>query len=374
MTKPRAWGTVAALLAGLLIGLSMRGGAPAQAERDTIPDLQRVEQATVELFRRSAPSVVYITSVALRRDFFSFSLRRIERGSGSGFVWDKKGHIVTNYHVIEGANAARVTLADQTTWDARLVGAAPEKDLAVLRVDAPSEKLVPLEVSDDEEVEVGQFVIAIGNPFGLDHTLTTGVVSALGREIDSRAQIPIRDVIQTDAAINPGNSGGPLIDSNGKLVGVNTAIFSPSGAYAGIGFAIPAATVRWVVGDLIKHGRIIRPGIGVDIARSELAHRMGIEGALILNVHPGGAAERAGLRATRRTQRGEIVLGDVIVGVGDERIRSAHDLLLALEPYRNGQKVTLKVWRDGREIEVVVRLSANEDAAKLEEPQGAKPG
>lgn len=343
------------LFAGMSVGFWWRGvGTEAQADRDVLVDLRRFERATVELFERTAPSVVYITSVAYRRDMFTFSMRRIERGSGSGFIWDRQGHVVTNFHVIEGANAARVTLSDQSTWDAELVGVAPEKDLALLRVKAPKEKLLPIAVSEAEELSVGQYVIAIGNPFGLDHTLTTGVISALGREIDSRTQIPIRDVIQTDAAINPGNSGGPLIDSRGELVGVNTAIFSPSGAYAGIGFAIPAATVRWVIGDLIKYGRVRRASLGVDIATGEMARRLGIVGALILNVHSGGPAERAGLRPTRRTPRGEIVLGDVVVAVGSEPVRSAHDLVLALEPHREGEDLTLTVLRDGEHV--VVRV------------------
>ncbi len=359
--------SVLLVVLGLIGGFALRGGdSPARAERDTIRDLQRVEQATVELFRRAAPSVVYITSVSLRRDFFTFSTRRVERGSGSGFVLDLDGHVVTNYHVIEGASSARVTLADQSTWDAKLVGAAPEKDLAVLKIDAPRENLHPLEISRNEELEVGQFVMAIGNPFGLDHTLTTGVVSALGREIDSRTRIPIRNVIQTDAAINPGNSGGPLLDSRGELVGVNTAIFSPSGAYAGIGFAIPAETVRWVVDDLIKHGRIQRPGLGIDIASGHMARRLGVKGALILNVHPGGAAERAGLRPTRRTRSGKLILGDIIIAVGAEKVRSSHDLVLALEPYRDGERATLHVWRDGKEVEIVVRLMQNESSAGRE--------
>ncbi len=367
MNARRGKQTFAVRLAGILLGLGVVVSSfQVQGEDNAIRDLQRFEQATVELFRRASPSVVYITSVGIRRDYFTFSMRQFERGTGSGFVWDRNGHIVTNYHVIEGANAARVTLSDQTTWDAKLVGIAPEKDLAVLQVDAPREKLFPLEVSKETELEVGQYVIAIGNPFGLDHTLTTGVVSALGREIDSRGQIPIRDVIQTDAAINPGNSGGPLIDSRGELVGVNTAIFSPSGAYAGIGFAIPAATVRWVVADLIKHGRIMRPGLGVDIASGQVAHRLKIVGALILNVHPGGAAERAGLRPTRRTPHGELILGDIITAVGEEKVRTSHDLVLALEPYRNGEKVRLKVRRGRKELEIVVRLTQNPRQATAE--------
>jgi len=339
-------------------------GAPALADREALVDLQRFESATVELFRGAAPAVVYITTAALRRDAFTFSIRRIPRGSGSGFLWDDRGHVVTNYHVIEGANAARVTLADQTTWDAKLIGVAPEKDLAVLRIKAPADKLLPIPVSDEEELQVGQYVIAIGNPFGLDHTLTTGVISALGREIDSRAQVPIRDVIQTDAAINPGNSGGPLLDSRGELVGVNTAIFSPSGAYAGIGFAIPAATVRWVVGDLIKYGRVKRVSLGVDIASGQIARRLGVDGALILNVHPGGAADRAGLRPTQRTAGGEVVLGDVIVAVGGESVRSAHDLLLALEPHREGVELPLTIRRGDERVEIVVRLVPDERAER----------
>jgi len=363
MTVSRSgrWSTGLVALASFAAGLWLhQAGVPALADRDSLVDLQRFENATVELFRRASPSVVYITSVALRRDAFTFSMRRVERGSGSGFLWDDRGHVVTNYHVIEGASAARVTLADQSTWDAELVGVAPEKDLALLRIKAPADKLLPIPVSEEEELQVGQYVIAIGNPFGLDHTLTTGVISALGREIDSRAQVPIRDVIQTDAAINPGNSGGPLLDSRGSLVGVNTAIFSPSGAYAGIGFAIPAATVRWVVGDLIKYGRVKRVSLGVDIASGQIARRLGIDGALILNIHPGGAAARAGLRPTQRTARGEVVLGDIIVAVGGETVRSAHDLLLALEPHREGVELPLTVRRGNERVEIVVRLVSDE--------------
>ena len=355
MAIPKSWRIALVALASFAAGLWLReAGTPAHADREALADLRRFESATVELFRNAAPSVVYITSVAYRRDAFTFSMRRVERGSGSGFIWDRSGHVVTNFHVIEGANAARVTLSDQSTWDAELVGVAPEKDLAVLRVKAPPEKLLPITVSEEEELQVGQYVIAIGNPFGLDHTLTTGVISALGREIDSRTQVPIRDVIQTDAAINPGNSGGPLIDSRGELVGVNTAIFSPSGAYAGIGFAIPAATVRWVVGDLVRYGRVKRVSLGVDIATGEIARRLGIDGALILNVHPGGAAERGGLRPTRRTPRGEIILGDIVVAVVGERVRSAHDLVLALEPHRDGEEITLTVQRGGERVQITV--------------------
>ena len=205
------------------------------------------EKLTIDLFRASSPSVVYITTLTRRQNWFSMNVEEIPSGTGSGFVWDRRGHIITNFHVIENASRFEVTLADQTTWEADVVGKAPEKDLAVLRIEAPATSLEPLTVGESENLLVGQKVFAIGNPFGLDHTLTTGVISALGRAITSRDETRIEDVIQTDAAINPGNSGGPLIDSSGRLIGVNTLIYSPSGASAGIGFAIPVDTISWVV-------------------------------------------------------------------------------------------------------------------------------
>ncbi len=351
---------VAAVALATLSGFWWRGDDPvAHAARERAGSLHDYEEATVDLFRDVSPSVVYITSVAYRRDFFSFNVRKIQRGSGSGLIWDEKGHIVTNFHVIENASGARVTLADQSTWDAVLVGTAPEKDLAVLRIEAPRDKLRPIKVGSSDDLEVGRFVMAIGNPFGLDHTLTTGVVSALGREIESRTRLPIRDVIQTDAAINPGNSGGPLLNSNGELVGVNTAIYSPSGAYAGIGFAIPADTVRWVATDLIEHGKVVRPSIGVETANRAITRRLGIEGALVLRVQPDSPAMRAGLHPTRRTRRGEIVLGDIITAVNDERVRSSTELLLALESQRNAGTVRLEIQRNRRRIHVDVELSDN---------------
>ena len=249
-----------------------------------------------------------------------------------------------------------MTLADQSTWDATLVGAAPEKDLAVLRIDAPRRLLRPLQIGSSSDLEVGQEVFAIGNPFGLDQSLTTGVISALGREIDSRANQPIRDVIQTDAAINPGNSGGPLLDSGGRLIGVNTAIISPSGAYAGIGFAIPVDTVNWVVPELITHGRIERPTLGVELASEQLMARLGLEGALVVNVYRGSGAEAAGIEPTYRDPRGRVVLGDRIVAVDGQPVASRLDLVLLLERYRVGDRVTVALDRAGRRLEVEVEL------------------
>lgn len=317
-----------------------------------------LESATIRLFEEAAPSVVYITSINIQRDLWTRNAMEIPSGTGSGFIWNKKGHIVTNYHVIEKADKATVTLGDQSSWPAKIVGYAPEKDLAVLEIDAPPEKLLPIPVGKSEELHVGQFVYAIGNPFGLDQTLTTGIISALGREIESRAGIPIRDVIQTDAAINPGNSGGPLLDSSGRLIGVNTAIYSPSGASAGIGFSIPVDVVNWVVPDLINFGVVQRPVLGVDLVQTYVTRRMGLDGALIMHVNEGGPAAEAGLKPTRRNSNGKVELGDLIVEVNNEEIHSNSDLILALENYKPGEKVTLKILRDDKPITVELYLGA----------------
>jgi S1-C subfamily serine protease len=341
------WG---ALTPGLSVAArsGQRPVAPGQLNDD--------ERATVELFHRAAPSVVFITSLAVRRNAFRFNLMQIPRGTGSGLIWDATGHVVTNFHVIQDADAARVTLSDQSTWDATLVGSAPEKDLAVLKIGAPPERLHPIPLGTANDLQVGQHVFAIGNPFGLDHTLTTGVISALGREIESAARIPIRDVIQTDAAINPGNSGGPLLDSSGRLIGINTAIYSPSGAYAGIGFAIPVDTLQWAIPDLVQHGRLMRPSLGVQVANQQIAGQLGISGALILDVTPGSSAERAGLRATVRDERGRLVLGDIIVAVDGKPVRNSGELLLSLEQRDAGDRVELTVRRKDKEREVGVVL------------------
>ncbi len=322
------------------------------------PDLGPEEKATIRLFRDASPAVVYITTLEMRRDFFTLDLTEIPRGTGSGFVWDQSGHVVTNYHVIRGASRAQVTLADQSTWDATLVGQAPEKDLAVLRIEAPAKALRPIPIGGSKDLAVGQKVFAIGNPFGFDQTLTTGIISALGREIDSQGEAPIRDVIQTDAAINPGNSGGPLLDSAGRLIGVNTAIFSPSGSYAGIGFAIPVDTVNWVVPELIAYGHVVRPSLGVDWVPDRYVRDLGLEGALVLRVEPGSGAASAGLRATRRDLRGRVQLGDLVVAVDGEAVDSAGDVTLILERHKEGDRVAVTVRRDDREVDLAVELGA----------------
>jgi S1-C subfamily serine protease len=320
-------------------------------------DLATDELNTIDVFRANSPSVVYVTSIAVRRGLFSLNAVEVPQGTGSGFVWDDQGRIVTNYHVISDANRVQVTMADNSTWKAILIGAAPDKDIAVLQIDAPSHRLRPIAVGRSKDLLVGQKVFAIGNPFGLDQTITSGIISALNREIKAVTGRVIHGVIQTDAAINPGNSGGPLLDSAGRLIGVNTAIYSPSGAYAGIGFAVAVDIVNSLVPQLIKHGRIIRPGIGATLADERVANRLGIEGVLILNVERGGPAEKAGLQPTTQ-YRGEIILGDIITAVADVQIRSFEELLTELERFQVGADVRFTILRNSRTLGVTLRLAA----------------
>jgi S1-C subfamily serine protease len=360
------------LLILLLVGVAFAGlavgrrwpvfaqGRPAAEPRAVTPrgDLAADERATIELFKQLSPAAVHITTLAVRQDIFSFNVHQIPAGTGSGFVWDNQGHIVTNYHVLQNANAAQVTLADQSTWKAEFVGGSADKDLAVLRISAPVERLHPLPVGTSTDLLVGQKVFAIGNPFGLDQTLTTGVISALGREIESPSGRPLRDVIQTDAAINPGNSGGPLLDSSGRLIGVNAAIYSPSGAYAGIGFAIPVDTVNRIVPDLIRYGRVKRVGLGAEIAHEQAAERLGIRGmgVLVVNFPADSAAAKAGMRPTRRTQAGQLVLGDIVVAVEDKPVKSLNDLWVAFDPYKVGDVVKVTVLRGSEKKVLSVTL------------------
>ncbi len=319
-------------------------------------DLAEDEKNTIEIFRESSPSVVFITSIALRRQFLSMNAVEIPQGNGSGFIWDREGRIVTNYHVISDANRIRVTLSDQSEYKAVLVGAAPDKDLAVLQISAPASKLKPLAVGEAKNLLVGQKVFAIGNPFGLDHSITSGIISALGREIVSITGRTIRGVIQTDAAINPGNSGGPLLDSAGRLIGVNTAIISPSGLYAGIGFAVPVEEVNRVVPELIRYGRLIKPGIGVTLVDERAAARFGVgEGVLIGEVQQGGAAEKAGLQAAR-VLRNDLVSGDIILEVGGQGVRSIDDLRTLLETRAVGEEVDITYLRNGERMTARLRL------------------
>ena len=306
------------------------------------------EIANIDVFRRLSPSVVHITTLATERDFFNRSVAQVPRGTGTGFIWDNAGHVVTNFHVIQEGSGARVTLADQSSWPATFVGAFPDRDLAVLKIAAPANKLSAIPLGSSRDLQVGQRVYAIGNPFGLDQTLTTGIVSALNREIESFNNRTIRGVVQTDAAINPGNSGGPLLDSAGRLIGVNTQIASPSGASAGIGFAIPVDEVNRVVPRLIRDGRITRPALGIAPASDIVQRALRVpEGVALVQVTPGGPAARAGLKAFARNRDGSIAAGDVITAINDEAVKSLDDMLTLLEKHQPGDNVTLTLWRQG---------------------------
>ncbi len=358
----RRAGILILLLAAGLAGYWLRPwlAAPPPEPRVVTPrgDLAADEKSTIELFRKAAPSVVYISTATEVVDPWSRMVFRTREGTGSGFIWDAEGHVVTNWHVVRGATKAVVRLVDGRAYRAVLVGASPANDLAVLRINVPFHPPPPIPLGKSSELQVGQKVFAIGNPFGLDHTLTTGIVSALNRSIRGESGA-IEHLIQTDAAINPGNSGGPLLDSAGRLIGVNTAIYSPSGAYAGIGFAIPSDRVNEIVPQLIAHGHVIRPWLGVegdDRISAAVTRQLGISGVLVLRVAPGSPAAQAGIRPARLAWDGSIVPGDVIMGVNGQPVASMRALMDALERLHIGDVAKLSVWREGRvtELEVVL--------------------
>ncbi|CAI5522715.1 unnamed protein product, partial [Closterium sp. Naga37s-1] len=302
--------------------------------------LSQDEIATVRLFKETTPSVVNITNLGVGRDALTLDVLAVPQGSGSGFIWDEMGHIVTNYHVIANAADLRVTLSDSSVHAAVVVGCDEDKDVAVLRIDAPQESLHPVTIGSSSDLMVGQRVFAIGNPFGLDHTLTSGVISGLRREIQSAATgRPIQGVIQTDAAINPGNSGGPLLDSSGSLIGINTAIYSPSGASSGVGFAIPADSISGIVEQIIENGRVVRPVLGISFAPEEAVEKLGVDGVLVLDAPPSGPAGKAGLRPTSRDNYGRLVLGDIITAIDNHKVRSGTDLYRALDDCQVGDTV-----------------------------------
>ncbi len=315
------------------------------------------EERTVELFETVSPSVVFIKNAALQWDWFSSDVYEIPSGAGSGFVWDRDGHIITNFHVVYQADRIQVLLSDQKVYPAKIVGASPDHDLAVLKIESKESRLTPVRLGDSDILKVGQRALSIGNPFGFDYSLTTGVVSALGRTIRSMTGRQIHDVIQTDAAINPGNSGGPLLNSQGEVIGISTMIVSPSGAYAGVGFAIPVNVLKRVVPQLITYGRVRRASMGVVLVSDIMRRQMGIEGALILQVQPGGPAASAGLRGTRRDFFGDIALGDVVVAIGDQPVVDNDDLFQILErDHAGGDRVTVYVMRAERRMSFEITL------------------
>ncbi len=314
-------------------------------------ELADFEKATIEIFNRTAPSVVYIFTENAVRGFFGTS--EIRQGAGSGFLWDQQGHIVTNFHVVQGAQRIQVRLDTGEALEATYVGGSQDHDLAVVRLRSMPVDIQPIPVGISSDLQVGQAVFAIGNPFGLSRTLTTGVISALDRRLPTAAGREVVGVIQTDAAINPGNSGGPLIDSAGRLIGVNTAIISGSGSSAGIGFSVPVDVVNQVVPQLIAKGKIPRPGIGIVVLNEELAASLGVMGVVIDRVMPGSSADQAGLEGINYRSR---LLGDVILAVDGQQVSNLAEFVRLMQRYEIGQNVRLSVQRADRVREVTVKI------------------
>lgn len=321
----------------------------------TLAALIQDEQNTIDVVKKSVDSVVFITNIQLVRDFF-FREDAVPRGSGSGFIWDNEGHIVTNYHVIEDGDIFSISLPNQRQLKAKLVGKEPNKDIAVLKIEGDLKGLYPLKLGSSKILQVGQKVVAIGNPFGFDHSVTTGIVSALGRQMMGVGGVTIRDMIQTDASINPGNSGGPLLNSDGELIGMNTMIYSSTGTSAGIGFAVPVDIIKKIVPQIIRYGKVIRPGLGVSLLQDSYARRIGIEGVAIVDVPARSEASRAGISGIARNRYGELYLQDIIVGIDAHKITSYDDLFNVLENYRVGETVTLIIKRNSKERKVRITL------------------
>lgn len=326
-------------------------------------NLAEDEKSTIELFENSRVSVVFITTRQRVMDAWTRNIFSVPSGTGSGFIWDDHGHIITNLHVIKGASEATVRLADGRDYKASLVGASPAHDIAVLRIGIGFQRPTPVPLGTSHDLKVGQKVFAIGNPFGLDWTLTTGIVSALDRSLPGGDGRTIDDLIQTDAAINPGNSGGPLLDSAGRLIGINTAIYSPSGASAGIGFAVPVDTVNRVVPQIISRGKYIRPAMGITVdskLNDRLTQHLKLTGVVILNISPGSAADTAGLQGATITPEGSIIANDIIVAVEDKPIDSVDKLLARIDNYKVGDTIKITVLRKNETIEVPVTLQPGE--------------
>ena len=356
---PAATGRPAAAAAASPADSPVWGEQTSQAPLSAL--LTEDERNTIDIVRRTKNSVVYVTNLQYARDFFFTTDELVPQGSGSGFVWDDQGHIVTNFHVINEGVKYMVSLPDQRQVEATLVGRDPMKDIAVLKLGQRVGGLEPVAFGTSRDLQVGQKVIAIGNPFGFDHTITTGIVSALGRVMLGAGGTTIRDMIQTDASINPGNSGGPLLDSAGRLIGMNTMIASPSGASSGIGFAVPVDTIRKIVPQIIESGKVTRPDIGgVSFVRDEVARRAGIEGAVVLDVARSSEAYELGLRGVYRDNFGRLLIRDVLTGLDGAKIKSYDDLFAGLDSHKIGDTVTLTVAREGKTRTVTMRLVGND--------------
>jgi S1-C subfamily serine protease len=338
----------------------------AQPAGVTDPSLATDEQNNVEVYRALSPGVANITSTVVQQGFFG----DVEegQGSGSGSVIDDQGHILTNYHVIEGAERLSVSLGGNKKYPAKVVGGDPDTDLAVIQIEAPRDQLTVVPLGDSDRLVVGQKVLAIGNPFGLDRTLTTGVISGLQRPIRARNNHPIEGAVQTDASINPGNSGGPLLDSHGRMIGINSQILSPSGSSAGVGFAVPVSIAKRVVPQLLQNGRVRRPKLGIntrDVAMIKKQVDLPVaHGVLIVNVARGSGAASAGLRGIQQTEMGDIELGDIIVGIDNDKVSNSDDLFRVLDKHQIGETVQVQIWRDGRRTSVPVRLMESPDSRR----------
>lgn len=355
---------LAVLLAALLClnaPLQARSVTQEAQPRPVTPrgELAADEKATIDLFERSRSSVVFITTRAQVQDFWTRNVFSVPRGTGSGFIWSEAGHVITNFHVIQGASEATVKLADGSSHKATLVGVSPAHDIAVLKIQLGFKRPPPVPIGSSHDLKVGQKVFAIGNPFGLDWTLTTGIISALDRSLSNQNGGTIEHLIQTDAAINPGNSGGPLLDSAGRLIGINTAIYSPSGANAGIGFAVPVDTVNRVVPQIIRFGKYTRPSLGIEIhdeLNQRLSTLLNIEGLFILRVAPGSAAAAAGLKGLTITRSGGYIPGDVILAVNGKPVDSIGKMSALLDDSKVGDKVRLTILRQGKTFDIALTL------------------
>lgn len=361
-----SFGTLLLAVCGCVVSAAAEPGRATAGPRPVTPrgPLTSDETGNITVFESSKGSVVYISTSEKVLDYWTLSVETVPHGTGSGFIWDSAGHVVTNLHVIADASLATVRLADGKDYPAKLIGASRTHDIAVLQIKIPASSTKPIPIGTSHDLQVGQKVYAIGNPFGLDWTLTTGVVSALDRSLTGETGTLIQHLVQTDAAINPGNSGGPLLDSAGRLIGMNTAIYSPSGASAGVGFAVPVDTVNRVVPELIAKGHYASPSLGVQTDETlsrAIARQIGIQGAAILRVRAGGPAAQAGLRGARIGPRNAIYAGDVIVALNDKPVDSVARLLALLDDCKPAETVLLTVWRDGKKIRVSVTLRSGED-------------
>jgi S1-C subfamily serine protease len=314
------------------------------------------EKNTIQIFEQAAPGTVFVTQSQIVRDWRTASALEVPAGTGTGFIWDKDGHIVTNFHIIAGGSSWSVTLYNQKTYTATLAGGDRNKDIAVLKINAPTSELEPIKLPpEDATLSVGQKAIAIGNPFGLDHTLTTGIISAIGRDMRGFGGVTIKEMVQTDASINPGNSGGPLLNSKGELIGMNTMILSRTGTSSGIGFALPISVIRRIVPQIIKTGRAEQVGLGILTIPDNVARRYGVRGVMVQAVMENSDAQRAGLQGLVSTQRG-YVIGDIIVGIDDAVVRNLNDLYTAIDGHNAGDVVSVKILRNGKPMTLNIQL------------------